>query len=199
MSRVPSPAVSFRDSRLPERFWAKVDLGPLWNGTPCWLWTGAPNNGGYGSCRWEGKLVGTHRLAYEVLVGPISYAMEPDHLCRVRLCVNPEHMEPVTRAENIRRGYAQKAPPPLKSHCLRGHPFTEANTRLYGRRRYCRECGRTVHKNLKGNAPSTRTSCPQGHPYDEENTYIYKGGRHCRACRRARGLRNYYLYYRKPL
>lgn len=69
----------------------------------CWLWTGTRNRGGYGDFRMPEGPRRAHRLAYENLVGPIPEGLELDHLCRVRNCVNPQHLEPVTRSENARR------------------------------------------------------------------------------------------------
>lgn len=66
----------------------------------CWLWAGADNGVGYGKFR--GKYA--HRISYEMNRGPIPNGMHLDHLCRVRCCVNPSHLEPVTNAENARRG-----------------------------------------------------------------------------------------------
>jgi hypothetical protein len=87
-----------------ERFWAKVDKkGPPSKERPdlgpCWLWTGARGQGGYGS---TGK-GGAHRKAYRLTKGPIPPDFQIDHLCYVRNCVNPAHLEAVTRLENIRR------------------------------------------------------------------------------------------------
>lgn len=81
---------------LMERFWAKVERDP----SGCWLWTASLADGGYGHFgRWK-----AHRYAYETLVEPVPHGLDLDHLCRVRHCVNPSHLEPVTRAENLRRG-----------------------------------------------------------------------------------------------
>lgn len=75
----------------------------------CWLWTGRVwGNSGYGSFKRNGRIVSAHRAFYELHVGPIPPGMEIDHLCRVPLCVNPRHMEPVTHAENDRRGAATR-------------------------------------------------------------------------------------------
>lgn len=93
--------VEFGDARLPERFWNKVTFAP----TGCWLWTGAANgSGGYGVVRVAGRDLGAHRVFYDALVGPAPCWQHIDHLCGVRRCVNPAHLEPVTAAENVRRG-----------------------------------------------------------------------------------------------
>lgn len=88
-------------SALDERFWAKVDRR---SDAECWLWLAATAGAGYGQFGANGKSVRAHRYAYEALVGPIPDGLEIDHLCNIRLCVNPGHMEPVTHAENVRRG-----------------------------------------------------------------------------------------------
>lgn len=72
----------------------------------CWLWTGTVANTGYGHIyRKGGPVVGAHRLSYEVHVDPIPEGLTIDHLCRVPLCVNPDHLEPVTQSENNRRAW----------------------------------------------------------------------------------------------
>jgi hypothetical protein len=131
-----------------ERFWAKVDKnGP--NG--CWLWTAAltsaaPGQAGYGLfTERKPKGVRAHRFAYELLVGPIPEGLQLDHLCRVRHCVNPAHLEPVTQRENILR--SPVTPPGInarKTHCKHGHEFTPENTYREKRtnKRHCRECHR---------------------------------------------------------
>lgn len=88
-----------------ERFWAKVEKTP-----GCWLWRGSHNMRGYSTFhveagRSEPKKVLAHRYAYELLVGPIPDGLQIDHVCRNKGCVNPEHLEPVTPSENMRRGY----------------------------------------------------------------------------------------------
>lgn len=111
---------------------------------PCWVWQGATTNG-YGRIRVAGVLLIVHRLVYELVVGPVPDGLDLDHLCRVRACCNPAHLEPVTRRENLLRGQGATA----RAHadaCHRGHPFDEANTRLertHGGRytvRRCRRC-----------------------------------------------------------
>ena len=82
------------------RFMAKVDTTAPGG---CWLWTAHRNADGYGVFRFDGQMGGAHRFAYRLLVGPVPEGMELDHLCRVRHCVNPDHLEVVTHAENVRR------------------------------------------------------------------------------------------------
>ena len=84
----------------PERFWGRVDKHGA-NG--CWLWTAGKDTDGYGKFRYRGSDIRSHRWAYHQLVGPIPDGKEIDHLCRVRACVNPAHMEPVTNKENHAR------------------------------------------------------------------------------------------------
>lgn len=81
------------------RFRSYIEEGP----EGCWLWTGALNTDGYGCFRYEEVARGAHRVAYATFVGPIPEGLELDHLCGVRRCCNPLHLEPVTRTENIRR------------------------------------------------------------------------------------------------
>lgn len=100
--------------------------------TDCWLWTGSQRNGYGRSTRRSGK----HRELYERSRGPVPPGMELDHLCRVRRCVNPQHLEPVLRLENIRRSPNHNT---NKAHCAAGHPYDAANT-YYRPDRKGRDC-----------------------------------------------------------
>lgn len=87
----------------------------------CWLWQGCLNTGGYGQMKDNGKFILVHRYSYERDVGPIPEGLTLDHLCSVRHCVNPTHLEPVTKGENSRRGIVKRG---LKSHCVNGHDLS---------------------------------------------------------------------------
>ena len=133
-----------------DRFWAKVDFnGPLWNGTPCWVWAASLDREGYGLF-WFGRNVLAHRFAYVAVKGPIPEELEVDHLCRNRACENPQHMEPVTRQVNVLRGISFSAVNAVKTQCLRGHLFDERNTRIgtLGSR-FCRECQREYRRSYQ--------------------------------------------------
>lgn len=133
------------------RFWPKVDmLGPVPTGRPdlgrCWTWTANVTGDGYGLF-YLGRIDGAdhnirpHRFAYQILVGTIPEGLELDHLCKNTVCVNPSHLEPVTGAENKRRGDSFSGINGRKTHCLRGHELTEANVRINTNgRRVCRAC-----------------------------------------------------------
>lgn len=120
-----------------ERFCAKFTVG---NRANCWLWHGAKMKDGYGNFKAAGRFVRAHRYAYELLVGPIPEGLVLDHLCRVPLCVNPSHLEPVTRRENVLRGETVAASNAAKTHCKKGHPLSGDNLYEHGHSRHCRVC-----------------------------------------------------------
>ncbi len=126
------------------RFWSMVQKGPdLFS---CWLWTGCRDRGGYGRFTHGGKVVGAHRFAYEMLVGPIPTGLELDHVkawgCEHRHCVNPAHLEAVLHVVNVRRGDGGRNERD-KTHCPQGHAYDETNTCHSGGKRYCLACSRT--------------------------------------------------------
>ena len=90
----------------------------------CWPWWGAIGSNGYGTATSDGFRVPAHRFVYERLVGPIPEGLVLDHLCRVRHCVNPRHLEPVANAENVRRGMPFRQPRRSPSPAaLEGHTY----------------------------------------------------------------------------
>jgi hypothetical protein len=123
------------------RFWRSVEKTDS-----CWIWKGCVNERGYGqTTSTYGRTVRVHRFAYELLKGAIPVGKELDHLCRVRNCVNPDHLEVVSHRENCLRGTSMVALNVLKRHCPQGHPYDEANTYLSpsrGGQRICRICAR---------------------------------------------------------
>ena len=93
--------------QLPERFWAKTRRDP----SGCVIWTASAQSSGYGAFSLDGKVYLAHRLAYTAARGPIPGGWHIDHLCRVKLCVNPDHLEPVTALENNVRAVPFRRPP----------------------------------------------------------------------------------------
>lgn len=105
------------------RFLAKVLVGD-----ECWQWTGSGTLNGYGQFAVRGRKIYAHRYMYDLLVAPIPSGMQLDHLCRVRRCVRPDHLEPVTARENQLRGNGVGGRNAAKTHCVNGHPFDAQNT-----------------------------------------------------------------------
>lgn len=133
-----------------ERFMAKVCVAE----TGCWEWIASRRPDGYGQFQRNRRSPGghrapdlAHRVSYELRVGPIPEGLELDHLCRNPSCVNPDHLEPVTRRENQLRGFGIAGQNARKTHCSNGHEFNDQNsfTRPTGARR-CRVCSRESKK-----------------------------------------------------
>lgn len=148
------------DERLHWRFWAKVAPSP----DGCWLWVGAAlspgprGSAGYGQYRGPGATSAVaHRTAYERLVAPIPGELTLDHLCLTRSCVNPAHLEVVTRAENTRRhgGAGAAAWRRAKTHCVHGHEFTQSNTTVWRGKRQCKMCHARIVQARRANMEVT--------------------------------------------
>lgn len=134
------------DCKMMRRLLAKFTVGE-----DCWIWHAATNGGGYGAVKIAGKMEPAHRVVYEILVGPIPDGLHLDHLCRRRRCVRPDHLEPVTNGENLRRGNGWSGINARKTECAQGHPYNEENTRIRSRGsgRDCRACGRERYHRRK--------------------------------------------------
>lgn len=141
------PFIGYADPSVPTRFWDKVRVSE----DGCWLWTAYTSKDGYGKYWIDGTNKNAHRALWETAVGPIDEGMHVDHLCRVRHCVNPAHLEVVTPKENTIRGNSVKASKARigpkhqrwATHCNKGHEMTEDNVYTSPNHgRYCRECGR---------------------------------------------------------
>jgi hypothetical protein len=114
--------------------------------TGCWVWQRSTTCG-YGRIRIDNQLMLTHRIAYRLWVGDLVDGMQIDHLCSIRACCNPAHLEQVTPIVNQHRAS------PLHSVCSRGHVFDDTNTgRLKSGTRYCRTC-----HNARNRASKRRT------------------------------------------
>jgi hypothetical protein len=144
------------------RFWKYVDLS--WSPGGCWLWTASKTSWGYGQLSGSpetSKTLLAHRLSYEIHKGPIPAGLELDHLCRVRHCVNPDHLEAVTRKVNQLRGNTLAAAAAARTACIHGHPFDEANTYTTKQgKRMCRACRRERMRRYTAAKASTETPCP---------------------------------------
>jgi hypothetical protein len=117
-----------------ERFAVKYVLDPE---TGCWNWTAGTSGGGYGFLSGKEGRYAAHRLSYELHVGPIPAAHELHHVCENRRCVNPAHLQPVTRLEHARLGRRAQA-----TRCHRGHELTTDNLVAGRKWRTCKRCHR---------------------------------------------------------
>ena len=108
----------------------------------CWKWLGQVSGGGYGQARIHDIYVAAHRLSYELAIGAVGERLVLDqNLCRNRACINPEHLEPVTQATNLRRGLVGRKNA-AKTRCPYDHEYTPANTYVIPATgsRTCRTC-----------------------------------------------------------
>lgn len=176
--------MQFLDSRVPERFWSRVQPCPI---SGCWLWHGATNRTGYaiqGRRAPHSKSQLVHRFTFEHAYGALPGGTELDHKCRVRACCNPLHLEPVTHRENVVRGAVKK------THCIRGHELAGDNLRPTERGVRCRACSNadSAERKRKTYQPRKRklkAACKYGHPLR------HNGQRQvCDACQRGRSRRH---------
>jgi hypothetical protein len=149
--------------RQQQNLWRRVDRSG-----ECWTWTGVTKNGYGHYCGWDASArrkvnLMAHRAVWTLLRGDIPQGLQLDHLCRNRLCVNPEHLEPVTQVENVRRGASPSADNARKTICMRGHALEGENLYVTPGRGYrqCRECVRLrwlrfAERRRAGEAPPRR-------------------------------------------
>lgn len=119
----------------------------------CWLWIGMIDKDGYGIASWRHQNKKAHRMSYLDFYGEIDSKLVIDHLCRVRSCVNPTHLELVTTRENALRGYSPVGINHKKTHCSKGHEYTDDNLWIGKSRgnpeRMCKTCCSLRHKNSR--------------------------------------------------
>lgn len=116
----------------------------------CWKYPNTPNHDGYIRVSVKGRKVMTHRYSLMLRAVFIPVDCEVDHLCRNRWCCNPDHLQIVTHAENMRRGTGMDRIHAVKTHCVNGHEFTTESTYRNPRGfRNCKVCRRIHDKNRK--------------------------------------------------
>lgn len=158
-------------------FMTKVDKrsGKRFRGVRCWLWTGAVSADGYGRFGDHNA----HRWAYSRWVGHLQAGKQVDHLCRVRSCVQPLHLEQVTGKENTLRGESVSAVNARKEFCKYGHPLSGDNLRTDAGRRICRTCKNATKREIERRR---RTGRREDTPHGTRNGYSNYGCR-CGECR----------------
>lgn len=149
----------------------------------CWLWTGRLNHEGYGvfnaffphpEAEERIKFQSAHRWAYHAYVGPIPEGYQIDHLCRVRRCANPYHLEAVTGRENLLRGNTFQAKNAAKTHCDHGHPFDEKNTGYTSEGRRCRACAADRTRQSRGENGNVQWEKTKSDPVKLEEHRSYR-------------------------
>lgn len=172
-----------------ERFWSKVNKhsGHFYLDVECWEWTAGTNSKGYGYFWYNGKTIQAHQLAWAFTghKNPVDQGLELDHLCRNHLCVNPSHLDPVTRRTNQRRGLTIAGINLSKSHCPQGHAYNGDNLRINSTGgRCCVICARHASKKwyaanreaylAKLSHPrQKRTHCKLGHKISGDNAKTF--------------------------
>jgi HNH endonuclease len=133
------PRIGESIGELRARFMSKVAV----DAAGCWLWQAHRTPNGYGQLRVGGRWISAHRLAYQLFKGPIPDGLVPDHLCGVKHCANPDHLEAVTPHENWLRGTAPMVALHKAHRCQQGHDVTGPNAMVTQGRVRCRTCQRT--------------------------------------------------------
>ncbi len=136
-----------------DRFLQKIEI----SSESCWEWQGCTSNG-YGQINIDRKTTRAHRFIYEYYHGKISSELQIDHLCSNRKCVNPNHLEQVTQQENNLRSMSISGINSRKTHCIRGHKFTDENIYYWKKSRHCRICIKIKNRR---NYPKSRMEMQQ--------------------------------------
>lgn len=175
-----------KSAPLLERLEVKIEPEP---NSGCHIWLGCTNQYGYGLVNVDGHSRLAHRIVYAVRRGEIPNGLPLDHKCRTRRCVNENHLEAVSLAENIRRGESVSARNARKTRCPRGHPYSSDNVAPWAKgRRVCLICKRERDRNDWPPVPK-RHFCLRGHQLFGSNLRVRPDGRRsCRACRRKGSL-----------
>lgn len=127
--------------RTPEQMRDHIKANTTIDANGCWVWNLGLNPDGYGALWWSGISSKAYRVAYVAFVGDVAEGLVIDHLCGVRACCNPSHLEPVTQQVNLQRSAATRASEnAIKTHCPSGHEYNDENTHIYRNMRYCKAC-----------------------------------------------------------
>ena len=183
----PNPLNNFLDIDLKwvERFNALISRS---DSDGCWIWTGTARPDGYGqyTIAVNGKktIYKSHRLCYELSIGPIPDGAHLHHVCMNRACVNPLHLEPMQPSAHEKLHHVRQ------THCLRGHEFTDDNVyvRSNGGRtcKICSDVYQKVHEALRKarrvKRKKTRLYCIHGHFVGGDNLLVAAGRRECKIC-----------------
>lgn len=129
-------------TRMQEKVRDRIRIEDRGYTSPCWVSTRAANGKGYTKIGMDGVTWNTHRFAYVAFMGDIPEGLQIDHLCRVRACCNPEHLEAVDCRTNLLRGETITAAQVARTHCPQGHEYSGSNLyiRPDRRGRMCRAC-----------------------------------------------------------
>lgn len=176
------------------RFFSKIKISTQhsYNNDPCWEWTAHLSEDGYGFFSIGSVIRGAHRYAYQFFVATIpDSTIQCDHLCRVRHCVNPAHLELVTNKENCLRGISFAAVNAQKTHCPQGHLYNEINTIKRAKdRRGCYECKRINGRLYMAKKRALRTPEEKRRVTEQHQQWMGNGGREkVNAARRKRAAK----------
>lgn len=142
---VKSIDINELNSKILTQFFQRIEIT-----NHCWLWNGRKTNGGYGVFSFNNNVIRAHRFSYELFKNEIPVNLDLDHLCRNTKCVNPQHLEPVSKYENQKRSPITNM---NKTHCPQGHEYSSDNLYVSPKGfRFCRIC-KNAHERLRRTKP----------------------------------------------